>query len=383
MALSYFFFFVTFGILVPYLSPTLLELGFSRREIGHIHAAMYGCNMIFAVWGGRLSDKYLSADRTIRLCALTLCGLAGLMWLGSTLGPIYLLLPLVGFAAARAPLIPLQDTLAMQVADRDPRRYSNQRVWGSLSFALAAIGFGYLAASFSMAIFFPALLVACLLFVLAGMSLPKEEKKPKPPGFSGFWSSLNRSWWLWLTAMTLYSVCFGPYNYGFTLLLQEAQVPGYLTGWIWTVGVAVEIIVFLMAGTLFDKFGFRKLMLVAFAANMLRWVLLALSADPWLITVSQLLHGPGFALFYAAAMQAIHHYSRGVRQASYQGLFSTVVGGLGNIIGVDLAGGLHEIMPMQQTVRWFLPIQALALIILCFNRLEPNPERKEQVPHDV
>jgi len=69
-----------------------------------------------------------------------------------------------------------------------------------------------------------------------------------------------------------------------------------------------------------------------------RWALLAWYPTPAVIAFSQLLHAPGFAIFYAAAMQGIQEYCGGTNRASYQGLFSTCVGGLSSILGTSCAG---------------------------------------------
>jgi hypothetical protein len=85
---------------------------------------------------------------------------------------------------------------------------------------------------------------------------------------------------------------------------------------------------------------------------------------PWVIGLSQLLHGPGFALFWAAAVQGIHQYCGGVQRASYQGLFSTCIGGLAGMLGTATAGALHEHMPFREVLLWLLPVQAASLLLL-------------------
>ena len=79
MAGSFFFYFFIFGIALPYTSPVLLELGYSKTEIGLILAALYFLNTTVPILGGRLSDKYFSADKAIRMGAFAMMITAGVL----------------------------------------------------------------------------------------------------------------------------------------------------------------------------------------------------------------------------------------------------------------------------------------------------------------
>ena len=213
---------------------------------------------------------------------------------------------------------------------------------------------------------------ACVAFAVQSLLLPKEIKTPLPQMEQGFWRSLNRSWWLWLIAMMCHWIAFGPFNYGFTLLLAEQGISESATGWIWSIGIAAEFALFLASGWFFSRWRIQTLLLAAFAANLLRWLMVVVYPTPWTITLSQLLHGPGFALFYAAALQAISRYSGNNHRASFQGLFSTFVGGIASVVGNALAGALHEHMSFRMMLAWFLPIQVLGMVILLFSPLKPS-----------
>lgn len=374
MSLSYFVFFTILGITLPYLSPVLLDMGYSKQQSGLIVGLFALCNAVVPLWGGRLSDRYLSADRTLQWCGLLMLGCSLMLWFYARASPLFLLLLLI-FAAFRSPIIPLQDTLAMQVAGNDPSGFARMRMLGSLGFALAVIAFGYLSEAAGRQTFFPVLVVCCAVFLLHAMALPREKKHPETAQIKGFLHRLDRSWWIWLSAMMCHWFCFGPYNYGFTLLLAEQGVAQRFTGWFWSIGVFVEIGLFLGAGWFFRRWDYRRLLFVAFIANLLRWILIALYPAPWMIAVSQLLYGPSFAFFYAAAMQGIFRYCGGVQRASFQSLFSTCIGGIAGFLGSTCAGWLHQRMEFRYLVLWFLPIQILAIVLLAVNPLVPDKPR--------
>ncbi len=371
MSVSYFVFFTILGTTLPYLSPVLLEMGYSKQQAGLILGLFALCHAVVPLLGGRLSDRHLSADRTLQWCGMLMLVCAVLLWIFAQPSALFLALLLI-FAVVRSPIIPLQDTLAMQVADNNPSGFARMRMLGSLGFAAAVTAFGYLAEAAGLKTLFPVLAGCSAVFLMHALRLPREKKHPETAQIKGFLGRLGRSWWIWLLAMMCHWFCFGPYNYGFTLLLAEQGVPQRLTGWFWSIGVFVEIGLFLGSGWFFDRWNYRNLLFVAFIANLLRWLLIAIYPSPWMIAIAQLLYGPSFAFFYAAAMEGIFHYCGGVQRASFQSLFSTCIGGVAGFFGSTCAGWLHHRMEFRYLILWFLPIQVLAIVLLAINPLAPD-----------
>lgn len=383
---SYFFCFVIFGIMVPLLSPVLLEMGYSKSAVGLIQAAIYFTSVVIPILGGRLSDLYFSQDRLIRITAWVMSLAALLMWLISGHPSWLFVTALITLAAARAPQVPLQDALAMQTAGSHPGQFAKMRQAGSFGFAIAAILMGYFSQTWGLKVFFPAMVCATLLYSLNSFFLPPEQKSDVAIEKKAFWMELNHTWWMWLAALFCHWLSFAPYHYGFTILLTEADVPLSITGWMWAVGVAAEIGFFLGSNWFFNKLGFRGVLVLAFSANLIRWSLIGLFPSGTVIGLTQILHGPGFALYYAAVLQGIHHYCGGKQRASYQGLYTTIVSGGSSIIGMLLCGKLYEMFSLTQETASMskvffamVPIQLLGLILLVTNHLKPpKPRQKTQ-----
>jgi len=377
MAANYFFFFAFFGVIVPFLSPLLLDLGYSKQQAGWIISALYLFNVVMPILGGRLSDRYFSLDRIIRLGGLGMVVFYGLVWVYSDTNSALFLVFLFTAAIFRGPMVPMLDALAIQVSDGNARTFSRLRLMGSIGFAVSVTLLGYLIDAHSIRVFFPFCFVLCCAFCLSNSTLPKEEKHVSRQQIKGFWRTLDRTWWIWLFALCCHWFAFAPYHYGYTLFLAEEGVATHLSGWIWALAVVAETGFFLASGWFFARWSYQTILIAAFAANLLRWILLALFPSPWLLAVAQLLHGPGFALFYAAALQGISDYCGGTHRASYQGLFSTAVGGLSAIAGTALAGQLHGSMPFRDMLLWFVPVQVLGLIIIVFCPLR-RPSRQNE-----
>ena len=364
LAGNYFFLFLVFGITMPYFSPALLDLGFSKQEVGLLWGGMYICSTFAPMLGGRISDRWLSSDRTANLCGALMIVFACLMWWQTGATRLFLLC-LFLFALVRAPAVSLLDTISMHSVGGDAKIYARIRMLGSIGFAVAVTAFGWFVELRGYEDFFPIVAVSCLLWFLVTLLLPRERKAAQTDARPMFWRTLSHRWWLWLFALVLHWIAFGPFNYGFNLLLEEQNVAPKFYGWFWNIGIGVEVGLFMVSGWFFSRWSHRTLLFCAFTASLIRWSILGWFPAPWLIAVSQLLHGPGFAIFYAAALQGIHHYCAGENRASYQGLFSTSMG-LASMTGTWLAGALHQQMPFNEMIRWFLPIQVAAMVVLYF-----------------
>lgn len=364
IGLNYFCFFLVFGVTVPSLSPALLNLGFSKQQVGLIVAATYSFNALVPIMGGRLTDRYLTLTQTIRLAAFAMALTSLGLYLFAGERALLFLAFLLANAAVRSPINSLQDALAMQTARDQPGGYGRLRMVGSLGFAVGSAGFGYLVELRGIDIFFAAMALTTAVYAGVTLLLPDRGREHHGSEPLHFWRGLDRQWWLWLVAMFLHWTAFGPYHYGFTLLLLEQGVKQQLTGLYWSLGVGAEIAMFFCSAWFFRRWQVRPLLFVALGANALRWALIGLFPSPLVILASQLLHAFGFGMFYAASMSAVAHFSRGVNRASYQGLFSACVGGLGSIVGSMGAGWLHQRMPMYLVFAWMIPVQLAALFML-------------------
>jgi len=337
-------------------------MGYSKPQIGYIQAAIASMLTLVPWLAGRLTDRWTRAERTLQLCGMGMLATAILMTVFLQ-SKMWFVVALFLFSLFRAPVISMLDTIALQVGDGAARSYSMLRMMGSLGFAFSATAFSYLLRPGNYHPMIPWLCGLVFLFAILNFSIGRSPNVHSVSK-TAFWSGLSKNWWIWLAAMALHWTAFGPYHYGFTFLLSETSIPAIYHGWIWSLGVLAEILVFWFSGRIFLFLDYRKALLLAFFANLVRWSLTGLLPIPSVVVLCQLLHGFGFALFYAAAIQGIRQYSRGTQLASFQGLFSTVVGGLASIVGLSLAGLLHGAMAFHNVLLWMVPLQLLALILL-------------------
>lgn len=373
----------------PFIAPILTHLGYTHQQAGLILATSALCTTVTPFCAGWFCDRYSTVTRTLRLCCALAVLLCGAMWWctsrGSGLG-VALVAALLILHGVRAPVGSLLDTLGMAAAQQRAAVYSRLRLSGSLGFMAAASTTGWLMGAERVGRFFPLLFGVTVAGCLATFAVPNPPLSPADAAAHaweraharGLWASLDHRFMLWLAAMMLHWVAFAPYQYGFGFYMQEQGVPQQWTGVLWSVGVGAEALGFFGCKWCFRRLRPHQVLVGALAANALRWALLGLFPSMPVMLLAQLLHGPGFALFYAAAMQVLGRRPANLR-ASYQGLFTTLVTGLSASLGTALGGFLHQRMGFHHVFLCMLPLQAGALLLLT-RSLTSAPEAATPVP---
>jgi len=103
----------------------------------------------------------------------------------------------------------------------------------------------------------------------------------------------------------------------------------------------------------------------------LRWLGIAITSDPILLTLLQLLHAASFAAFHVAAIVWIKRLSPDSRHAAAQGLYSAAGFGLGSTIGIM---GCGLIVAESGFVMAFYLCTAIALLGIPLTWLLRNPK---------
>jgi len=116
-----------------------------------------------------------------------------------------------------------------------------------------------------------------------------------------------------------------------------------VAGQLWALGVAAEVVLFLLMPRLILRFGAWLLVSAALVLTTLRWGLLAAVPDslPMLLFI-QILHAASYGVYHAAAISLIHYFFPGRLQGRGQALYSSLAFGLGGASGSLVAGYLWD-----------------------------------------
>lgn len=383
LAAAYFGYFGMLGVLQPYLATLVLEHGLAAERVGASVAAFYvaaGLSPLLATaWAARAR---LGARTAYLVASGVAVALAGFASLGAGIlgAPGYVAL-LLGLTAAYAPVNALLDTAALQACEARGWSFGRLRLMGSLGYIVAASALGRLLPAGPVGPWVHPAAAALLAAVCAcGAWLPhtplalaasdEAAARPTSPAAARAHPDATTLACL-LAALGLHYASFGPFQYGFTLYGRQVGLSPWSIGLGWSLGVASEVVAFSLAGPLLRRFGWRPLLLVAFAVAPLRWTALATLPAPATFFLSQLGHGPAFALFYAAAMAALTEVTPSARAARSQTVFCALVAGLASGPAMLLAGYASARLSLGAMFVAALPLNALSLglLLLALRRL--------------
>ena len=309
-----------FGVQSPYL-PSLLESRDLRPEaIALVLAAGSAVRLVAGPAAGRLADRLDAPKVVLSLCS----AVAALIALGYLPARGLWLLFAVGVfhSAALAPLAPLSDTLALAAAaagrsDDAVRRgfeYGWVRGAGSAAFILGSVLSGQAVGHFGIAsvVWLNAALLATAAFAaLLVPQLPPTQDAARASeakgGVRGVGALLRLPLYRRLVLVAALIMGSHAMHDSFAVIRWAAAGIGPGTaGLLWSLSVAAEVMVFLFAGRpLLDRLGPAGAAMLAAAAGIVRWAVMAETA--WLPALAAIepLHGLTFALLHLSCMRLL------------------------------------------------------------------------------
>lgn len=339
----YLFYFATLGVLLPYWGLYLQALGFSPARIGELTAIPQITKLIAPTLWGWLADRSGRRMRMVRwACLATLLSFSGVYVAGNS----YLGLALAGlvFSFFWNAALPQFEAVTLNHLGAQVHHYSRVRLWGSVGFVIAAVSSGYLVRDWGISVA-PALMLGLFAALWLNSLLAPDcaaalQTQPAPP----LTQVLRRPAVIaFFTACFLNQAAHGPYYGFFSLYLENSGYSRELIGWLWGLGVTVEVAMFVWMHRLLPRFGPRRLMLAALALAALRWLLIGHFAHQLpILLFAQTLHAFSFGVFHAASIHLIHQFFLGSLQGRGQALYSSLSFGVGNAAGSLAAGYLWQ-----------------------------------------
>ncbi|GAB6139799.1 hypothetical protein JCM14076_05280 [Methylosoma difficile] len=223
-------------------------------------------------------------------------------------------------------------------------RYSQIRLWGSVGFIAAVLSMGRFLDEQPIS-YLPALVVILLTanWIIA-MFVPDVHPDKRPDQQQGIGAIIRTPEVLvFLLVSMILQIAHAPYYAFYSLYLKQHQYSSTLTGGLWALGVAAEILLFLIMSKLLKRYSLRSILLCSIALGMVRWLLVAHCADslPTLV-FAQLLHAATFGGVHVTSIHLIHRYFGDRHQGKGQALFGSVSYGLGGMIGGIYSGQLWQ-----------------------------------------
>jgi PPP family 3-phenylpropionic acid transporter len=365
LALGYFTYFFCYGIYLPFWAVWLKGTGLDAEKIG----LLLGVGMIARFVGSlliasRVRDPSQLVMALRLLALLTLLCAAG-FWLGQQW--LWLLLVMIGFNLFFSPLVPLSDALAATWTRQIALPYGPVRLWGSLAFVISSALTGMLVTAWdSQAVL--ALLSLGIMMMLGGMLLRPavmplgDAREMQSAGWAEWKAMLQESSvWRFLLCVTLMQGAHAAY-YGFSAIWwQDAGYSASVVGYLWSLGVVAEIIIFALSNRLFRRWSARDLLLLSGICALVRWCIMGSTTQlPWLI-VAQILHCGSFTVCHLAAMRFIAA-RQGGEVIRLQSVYSALAMGGGIAVMTMVCGVLF--VSLQGGIFWVMALLVLPALFL-------------------
>ena len=261
--------------------------------------------------------------------------------------PMTMLLGYTLYVSASSAQMPLVDVLAYEAVSPRTERFAWLRVWGSIGFTLALILAGSASLPshpFTLFMVTASLQVFALLVVSFGLA---EDRGSSETSSSSILTDVYRcartaKLELFLLATMLNFCGFGVYDSFYSLRLQALGYDDFFIGVAIAVGVAVEIVMMLVAPRYVAKLGAEGAQWLAFGGAVsaaVRWIVIAVSDKPWAFLMVQPLHALSFGLWFLGVVAHVQGRAEGHTKARLQSAAVAAIG-TGGLLGSSLGGVL-------------------------------------------
>jgi len=342
----YFFYYSIVGTFMPFWSLYLEDQGFNYSEIG-ILSSIAIITRFFApfIWGW-IADKSGKRMLLVRVATwMEACIWFMIFIIPNSFQTVALLMLIFSFFQ-NAILAQFEGVTLFWLGEQRSALYGKVRKWGSIGFIVGVFGIGALLEIIPISMLPILLLCISFLAFLWSFSIrepttaPNSQKHLEPllpilkkPVVAAFFS---------IEFILLFS--HAPFYSFYSNYLKQTGYSTTEIGFLWSVGVMAEIIMFAVAQVFFKRFSWRLLVSVCLILTALRWFLIG--SFPQIFTIqflAQTIHAFSFGLFHLIAMRIIfQNFSLG-QQGRGQALYSTMWG-LGVASGSILAGHYWSIL---------------------------------------
>ena len=341
LALYYAAYFAVIGILLPFWPIWLEGKGLDAVEIGFILASAPFVRAIGSPLIAQVADRHgLRRPIIIVLTASATISFAVFNYIND-FWPIIIvtILFFMLFSSSQ----PLAESLTMHVVRNEGANYGRMRLWGSVTFILAAIGGGYLLEGRNVnIIFYLSLIGLWILFVIC-IFLPKFRFPADADKEFPILKLLKIKPFVWMliAAALIQSSHAVVYSFS-TIHWKSIGFSESLIGILWAEGVLAEIILFQYSSLVLNRISPTMLIIIAAAAGIIRWSIMGYTDFLPALIFAQVLHGLTFG---AAHLGAIHYISETIPpnlSATAQSLLSAVVMGLAIGLTTMISGVLYS-----------------------------------------
>ncbi|MGF1750901.1 3-phenylpropionate MFS transporter [Vibrio cionasavignyae] len=371
-------FFFAYGVYLPFWALWFEDQGVSATDVGMLMGLGFATRCVANLL---ITPRIHQVERL--LPALRWATLACTLFIAMHLaaGANFMLLALVTvlFNLSFGPMVPLSDAMANHYANRGVLDYGRARLWGSVAFIAGSSVVGYLASKYGAnMIVYTALagFVLSMLLVMRTPVNPPESETSHTAERPSLKSLLcDKEVIRFLVLIALIQGSHAAYYSFSSIYWKEAGHPESVIGYLWSLGVVSEVLLFAFSKKWFAGWSLRTLFVVSSIGVIVRWGLTASTVALPALVVIQLLHGVTFGIAHIAAIQYIQK-SEANKMVALQSLYNAIP--LGAFIALMMAVSGWGYEQWGANIFWGMAFMGvLALFIKVEPKSKPVKDIKE------
>ena len=340
-SLVYFSIFIVIGINAPFFPLWLSSKGFTERHIAIILAASVLTKLFANPFFASIGDKY--GNRKMPMIYLSFFSSIILVSL-NIFNSLYLIAAMAIISwALFAPLMPLTESLTTTAIKKYNFDYGNTRLWGSVSFIIAAFFGGIIIERYGLKNVPILMTIGALFLFISIIFMPKINSLPARKNISTYSLLRNRNFFPFLLACGAIQSSHGLY-YGFsTIYWKSIGISETIIGALWAEGVFFEIILLAYFFKFKNYTSPKNFLIIAGIIAVIRWLLMVYADNVFLIASIQVLHAFTFGLTHIAAINFISTIMPARAQAKSQALYSAISMGALLAVSIAFSGDLYKL----------------------------------------
>ena len=333
--------FAVIGIIMPFWPIWLESKGISPIEIGLILAVGTWSRAILNPLLAQNADRHGRPDIMIILLGWGALVAHLLLFVSDSFLSLFLIS--VCSSILLFAMMPMADAIAMLKVREGIIDYGRVRLWGSLTFIVAALGGGYFLEGKPENYILWLIVVLLLLTVVICHLVPRTDTAGTKKFLTPLLNILRNSRLItFIISASLIQASHAVY-YGFSTLHWRANGIDELTiGALWAEGVIAEIILFAIAGKYINRIGPMVFLMIGGTAAIIRWIILGCTTDITHLILIQWFHAFTFGATHLAALYYIAKSVPVEFTATAQSLYSSFAVGSTMAFAMLGSGWLYE-----------------------------------------
>jgi len=384
MFLQFFVWGAWYGQMSKYLTNQLQATG---DQVGNAYAAFSIAMIAAPFFIGMLADRYFAAQKVLGV--LNLLGAALLFALTKIQNPSTFFWIMLMYCLTFTPTIALTNSISMQQMTNPEKEFPAIRVFGTISWIVVTNIIGFMAVGDKVTIFQIAMLSAAFLGIFA-FFLPSTP--PTATGKTSFAQIIgkdafvlfkDRSFTIFFISSILICIPLSFYYAWANPSLTDAYIKafpnadpgGFNIENKMSLGQASDVIFMILLPFAFQKFGVKKILVIALVAWIIRFLFFGYgTADTsaWMLFTAILLHGVCFDFFFVTGQIYTDLRAGDKIKSQAQGLISLATYGIGMFIGSKISGIVKDIYSSGDPVVtnwtnvWLVPAAIATVVLLLF-----------------